>query len=542
MPSFKPASFNLGDYLQIIFRRKWLFIIPCVLTFTIATIGSFFLPEIYQAKSLLLMERGELLQPLVQGMAVPARMEQEIQTLTEQILSFNRIEEMVKELKLDARIKKGDTFNLEMMIKGLRKRIIVQPIRGSDNLIEIIFEDANNVTCQKVVNFITQSFVHETVMSKEEEANAAINFIRQQLDIYKKKLEDSEAALRAFKEQNILEMPGFNPAATSLGISPQGLTEGGVAGQLNQSVSTNVRRLVGFQDSLVELRLELESQKKKRDLIKKQLSGQEKISHIQTKTVNPLVDKLSARIGEMQIQLAELYSKKYTDKHPLVITLKKQIERAKEQLKVELKADLTVEKTDLNPVYQDLEKQLRDIEANIDTLEAKEAKLTEMSSRYSHLTLDVPAKEQELTKLTRDTNVNQSIYAMLLQKLETANISQRLETSQKGTRFRVVNAARLPIEPIKPNKRVIAMLGLIIGSMLGFGAVFLGEYTDHSFRSLEDAEAFLEIPSLGSISKIITEFELTEAQRKFKARAILFGFCLALAVLIAYIMIVFLKG
>lgn len=523
------SSFNLGDYLQIMFRRKWLFIIPCGIVFSITTIGSFFLPEIYESRALILIEQRQMLESLGQGMAVPAKIDMQIKTLTEQILSNSRLENMIKEMKLDINIKKGDESQLQYLIASLRKRMVVQPVHGSEDLVEIAFEDKNRFVAQKVVDFITTSFVRETVVSKEAEANSAIDFIRNQLEIYKKKLEESESALRNFKERHLMEVQG-TPARSADG-------EGSA-----RSVNVNVDRAMTYQDELTDINLELESLRKKRDMLKMQLSGQDRVFRFQSKETNPLINRLSDRIVDLQIRLSDLYTRKYTDRHPEVIALKKNIANTEKQLKKEYEEGMTVEKSELNPAFQDLEKQLREVEADIDTLKAREARLIEISNKCSKLILDVPAQEQELIKLTRDSKVNEGIYEMLLQKLETANISQRLETAEKGTRFKVINSAKLPLDPIKPNKTLIAIMGLIIGSIIGFGAVVLGEYTDHSFRNLEDAEAFLRIQSFGSIAKIITETESIENKRSMKIKTILISIILIFLILISYIAIVVIKG
>ena len=57
-------------------------------------------------------------------------------------------------------------------------------------------------------------------------------------------------------------------------------------------------------------------------------------------------------------------------------------------------------------------------------------------------------------------------------------------------------------------------MGFIVGIILGCGSVFLGEYTDHSFRSTEDLEGFLGQPLLGSTSKIVTADDVAEQKKK----------------------------
>jgi len=490
MDIFKATQFNIGDYLQIIFRRKWLFIIPFFTVFITVGIGSFFLPKIYRATSTLLIEEKTLIQPLVQGMAVAPTIEERLNILKEQITSWDRLEEMIRKLGLDKNIKKYEPRDL--FIQSIRERIKVT-LEGN-YLIKISFEDTNPLIAQSVVNYITTDFVQENLSGQSEEANSAIKFIEDQLDIYRKKLEDSEAALREFKEKHLLELPG--------------------------SAGSNLGKAIGIQDALLEVTIDLQEAQKTKQKLQKQLLEQDKVVTSKTTAASPLLQQLNSKLIDLQTQLSELKAKKCTDDHPLVITLKNSIAQLEQRIQQESTSQISTEVTETNPIYQEIESKLRDTEALIDSLTARQKQLETLAAQYRERATHVPAQEQELTKLTRDMGVNESIYAMLLNRLETANISQRLEKAEKGTRFKIINPARVPLYPVKPNKYMIVFLGFIIGSILGFGSVFLGEYTDHSLRSLEDAESVLEIPSLGSISKITT-IEDIKYNRKRRTRIII---------------------
>lgn len=481
------SQFNLGDYLQIVFRRKWLFIIPFVTVFLTATIGSNFVPKVYRATAKLLAEEKQIIQPLVKDMAVAPTIQERLEIIKEQMTSWCRLEQMIKKLKLAEKIKKKE--GLELFIKSLRDRINVELVMKS--IIEISFEDTNPKIAQEVVNYITKSFVEENVSSQEEEAEAAINFIRDQLKIYQKKLEDSEADLRAFKEKHLLELPG--------------------------SAGSNLSKAMGLKDALLQIDLDLQEAQKTKQMLQRQLSGEEKIIISKTTAANPVVEQLNAKLMELQSQLSELKTKKCTDEHPWVVALENNIKEVKKRIAEESASKInTTETTEINPIYQEIRAKLRDTETLIDSLLARKKQLQELALMYEQRARSVPQQEEELARLTRDKGVNENIYSMLLNRLETAKISHRLEQAERGTRFKIIDPARLPLYPVRPNKKMIAFLGFVIGSILGFGCVFLGEYTDHSFRNLEDAESILEIPSLGSISKITTVEDIKRNRKRRK--------------------------
>ncbi len=101
--------------------------------------------------------------------------------------------------------------------------------------------------------------------------------------------------------------------------------------------------------------------------------------------------------------------------------------------------------------------------------------------------------------------VNANVYESLLQRLETAKISETLENSEKGPKFRVLEPARLPLEPVKPRKILFVFGGFVVGLLIGGAVVYLLELSNTSIRSLDEARNLLEFPIFGSIPPINPE-------------------------------------
>jgi polysaccharide chain length determinant protein (PEP-CTERM system associated) len=478
--------------------------------FSTTTIGSFFLPKIYQSTAVILVEQKQLLAPLVQGMAVTPQSIVNLDTLQQQMLSWAKMEEMIGHLGLDKNIRRRT--DLERLIKSLRKRIVIK-MKGE--LIFVSFEDKDPKVAQEVVNYVTRTFVQESLLTQEEEANSAINFIKKQLGIYQQKLEEAEAALKEFKEENLFELPGD---------------------------TSNLGRAIEFRNRLLELRLDIQEAYKMRDKILRQLASEPKFVVSETKEVSETVLNLQAKLANLHTKLQELYARKCTDAHPWVISLKKNIEHVEKQIEKAKKETVSTETTVINPVYQELEQRLQEVEMAIDSMEARERELVRLADEAEQKARSVPEQEQELAKLTRDMAVNERIYGMLLEKLEAANISHRLELAERGTRFRVIDPARYPLYPVKPNKKLIALMGFIVGIILGCGSVFIGEYTDHSFRSVEDLEGFLGQPVLGSTSKITTIEDIKQQKIRRRRQVFLVVLCFLFIGLLTFIVVFMVKG
>ena len=85
---------------------------------------------------------------------------------------------------------------------------------------------------------------------------------------------------------------------------------------------------------------------------------------------------------------------------------------------------------------------------------------------------------------------------MLLDKLLHTRVEENIGKRQKGGKYRVLDRANLPQEPIIPNKPRVLVLGLLFGCVLGAGLSVLREHLTPQFRSAEDVEFLLAGPRL----------------------------------------------
>ena len=101
----------------------------------------------------------------------------------------------------------------------------------------------------------------------------------------------------------------------------------------------------------------------------------------------------------------------------------------------------------------------------------------------------------EYSALKRDAETNRQLYQDLLQRLKEAGVSAGLRSSN----IRVVDVARTPTHPIKPNVPRNLELGLLLGLACGIGLAFVLESLDTSIRNTEELSAISALPALGII-------------------------------------------
>ena len=243
---------------------------------------------------------------------------------------------------------------------------------------------------------------------------------------------------------------------------------------------------------------------------------------------------MSSKIADLKDKLNTLLLDS-TEFHPMVKQLKEQIAAKEAELKeanlvyTENKASLSSDAN--NPVIEEIKKAL-------DGLEGK-GKDTQAGAKSAQDDFyKVMLVKQLGSAMARDEGVNTSIYNMLLQRLETAKITQRLQSSKEGTRYTILDVPRVPLDPIKPNRMLVALAGLFAGLGAGVALVMGLEFLDNSFIDVEDAKLFLGVPLLGAISKIHTLEGLKSEREK---RALRYSMTVILGIVVVILVLVFVK-
>ena len=225
-----------------------------------------------------------------------------------------------------------------------------------------------------------------------------------------------------------------------------------------------------------------------------------------------------------------------TEEHPMVKELRGKIEIATKELnsgEYEVKGT----SSSVDPKTKEaLEKELDRVLNQQDQGMAVNTQPDTSASLYKLMLMDKVSSAR-----ASDINVNQTIYDMLLQRLETAKITQRLETSREGTRYTVIDPPRLPLSPVKPNKPLVIFLGLIAGLGCGVGLAFVKEFMDQSVLDVEDAKLSFSSPLLGAIPRITTQDEV-KAEQSFTRTVTIISIVVGVALVIAALIVSFMRG
>jgi uncharacterized protein involved in exopolysaccharide biosynthesis len=227
--------------------------------------------------------------------------------------------------------------------------------------------------------------------------------------------------------------------------------------------------------------------------LKREIRGLER----ETGLVDDTEEKL-AQLDTLRTQLAEA-KEKYSDDHPDVIKLNKNIAAVEASLR-EASQDTSVpQRTPDNPAYVNLQAQLDSTLADIKAMKTKKAQLEERLTDYEQRLTEMPQVEREYRRLLRDYETTTAKYREIHAKQMEAQVGQQLEQERKGERFTLIDPAALPEEPISPNRPAIVFLSLVFAIGGGVGLAAVGESLDSSVRGIKGVTAVLGVAPLAMI-------------------------------------------
>jgi len=472
--------FNIHDYIEIFLRRIWYIIIPIIVVMTGAILYAYSSPKLYRASTLILITPQKVPEAFVRP-TVTSTVGERLQSIGQEIMSRTRLEQTISELGLYR--EEARSSSLEGIVELMRKDIQIEIRREGYFRISYIGKDPKVVAV--VANKLASLFIEENLKVREQQAQGTSEFLSTELVATKAKLEEQEKVVARFKRQFMGELPEQRDA--NLRILEQLQLQ-------YQRVSDSLRaaqdRKLFIQKQLSDLKLAVASED----------SAKGKSSPVGRKSYEEIqVEQLRNQLFDLRI--------KYTEKHPDNLIVRKKIAELEveiEKAKLEKEEGLKIEEKTLSidPRYNEIEDRLMLTEREIGRLKEEDAKIRAQMEKYSERVEKTFGRELEITNLTRDYQNAKETYESLLRKSQEAQQAENLERRQKGEQFKVIDSARTPGMPFKPDIPKIFLFGLLLGLGSGFGLAFFREQMDRSFRDAEDLEATLGLKVIANIPKV----------------------------------------
>jgi uncharacterized protein involved in exopolysaccharide biosynthesis len=213
-----------------------------------------------------------------------------------------------------------------------------------------------------------------------------------------------------------------------------------------------------------------------------------------------------------------MLEKNYSDKHPDVVALQKEVDALEAELD-----SLSKQKTALkeieeedpeNPAYINLKTQIEQTEMEIATEKENLAELQVKYEKFRRRVEQTPKVEQKYRLLQRDYEMAQRKYQESMARLQAAKEAKGLEQSQAGEKLTIINPPVMPEGPAKPNRPLILFIGIVLAGGLSAGCGSLAEVMDKRVRSSEEVFEMAKTPVLASIP--VMETKRTRSRRRWK--------------------------
>ena len=418
----------LFEYLNIIYRYRLvaLCVLPVGLIITAWTVRS--LPNVYRSTTLIVVEPQDVSQSFVKA-TVTTRVEERLNAMNQEVLSRTRLEGIINDFDLFGALR-ARKVPREQVVDAMRRKIQIQ-VFPNDNAFRISYDGEEPVIVQRVTARLAGLYIDENLRIREEHASGTTEFLESELEKVKKRLDEQESGIQAFKQQHMGELPEQRQA--------------------------NMAALEGLRVQLQTVSLALSSAKERKLSLDRQASEARAVRAPQSGQGGGNLLNPRARLQELEAQLSELRVR-YTDAHPDVVGAQRQIA----QLRADLAEHGTADDAAADPLLPpELSRALAESQIEITRLKTQKENVEKAIEAYQVRVENGFTREQQLLGLTRDYEVTQKNYQVMLDKKLDAQLSQSLERRQKGERFRVLDPASLPEAPVRPNRQLLMMGGLV---------------------------------------------------------------------------------
>ena len=449
------SAARLRAYGRIIQKRRWSAISAAMVVFVFALLWTVKQKPEYEAKALLEIEQPNTGVATLQQMFQAENFTDDYLETQEKLLQSDAVARaVIRGLSLDKR----EEFNPEgkatldgeqRVLHKFEERLSVVPIPRS-RLVRVMFDSADPQLAAKVVDSVADNYIEQNLQAHWDAAQRATQWLSQQLDGLKIRLEKSEDQLQQYAENN-----GLLYFENDKGQSENIVNE----------------RLQQLQDELTQAqaqRYQAES------LFRLAESGD--YAALPGVFDNRLTQDLSERLAQLEQEKAQL-TPEFKSGYPKVKEIQSQIERTRELL----------------------DEQRREAERHIaDQYFAAVHREDLVKKAFAEQEKQANASAQaevQYNILKREVDTNKQLYEGLLQRLKEAGVSAGLKSSN----VRIVDAAVPPAKPISPRVPLNLSIGLLVGIFAGVLFALAQERIDNTVKGPEDVAQLLELPILGLI-------------------------------------------
>ncbi|WP_408587964.1 GumC family protein [Novosphingobium sp.] len=324
-------------------------------------------------------------------------------------------------------------------------------------IVSIEFTSTDPAMSAKIANAYVDEFIQSNLQRKFDSSSYARNFLGEQLQLAKQKVEESERALNAYARSNGLIIPRSNSNTPNSDNASGGSVTTSSLLQVNAAANDATTRRIAAEGRW------------------RAISSVPLLSSNEVLT-NSTIASLLTQKAQIEASLKEEQSR-HMDDYPAVLAKRSQLKALNEQIQI-------TANNIKNSVRSDYEA-------------AREAEAS-LTSQVATLKSDTLAEQDRTVQyglLSRDADTNRQVYEGLLERYKKLNAVAGVSLSN----ISVIDEAETPRVPSSPNLLRNLLFGLIAGAAVAGVFVFVREQFNDSIRVPEDVENKLEMALLGVI-------------------------------------------
>jgi polysaccharide chain length determinant protein (PEP-CTERM system associated) len=479
------------DYLEIIWRRKWLVIVPLVLS----TVGTFIysqtLPNIYRSQATVLIIPQQVPEKFIRP-TVDESITARLDLMRQQILSRPRLERLIEEFDLYSAERK--TMLMDQVVDQMKRDISVTVQRvgrkQDPNHFLISYDSKNPASAVQVAERLAALFVRENLEGRTIQTESTIQFLQRQVDDKFRELQEHDRRIEGFKRENAGRLPG--------------------------EVETNIQLMFNARQQIQTLSDGINRDRERQSVVERMIADEMAATPVITppraapaQGPMPAAQQLAAARAALDTLLLRL-----KEDHPDVRLARARIrdlEQKAEQEALQQPVSVATGAAPVTPEEAERQKRIARLRTELDTIE-NDARDKQVALQRAQAALAdqerrvqaAPGLQSELTDLMRGREAIQATYDGLVKKLQDAKLASSLEQQQVSQQLRIVDAPRRPDQPRSPDRVRMNMIGALAG--LGFGLLIAGilEYRDTSLRTDEDVLVALSLPVLALVPTMKT--------------------------------------
>ncbi|KPK72674.1 hypothetical protein AMJ87_03995 [candidate division WOR_3 bacterium SM23_60] len=375
--------------------------------------------------------------------------------------------------------KRADNMKLTIMTlnkraRELQKQVRVDQIRNSQ-LVRLKARSRNPQVAAAIANTLANEYINYSLRTVREVARGSKEFIESQILIFGEELNHAEEDLRQYKEK--------------AGIFLLNASAHEIISSLAQFETERERAIVALHES--ESAIENLEAELSRDAAS--YGAYKQMASFPTLSSSPIIVSLKDKLQTLELQKQEMAQTDVGSND--VPRIEAQIQKTEEELQKATRQIVLAGPSIDDPVFRSIITQIIDQETRAISLQSRIAALNQIIGRQNARLKQLPEAEVELAQLERQKMANENIYTMLLGKLEESKIAEAMQISEA----RIIDVANVPERPTHPRPVLNAVLGVLLGLMIGVGGVILKERLDTSVKTAKELEELTGSSVLASI-------------------------------------------